>query len=91
MLPQMQFYLYKEFDMSAKIEQAVDNFENGFNCSRTVLDPYCEQFSLDCKTVFKIAIGFDNGMCMGGVCGVVAAAFMVLGLKHGYFLREPKI
>ena len=69
--------------MSTKIEQAVENFKNGFNCSQAVLDTYCEQLGLDRETAFKIATGFGNGMRMGGVCGTVTAAFMVIGLKYG--------
>ena len=69
--------------MSTKIEQAVENYKNGFNCSQAVLDPYCEQLGLDCETAFKIATGFGNGMRMGEVCGAVTAAFMIIGLKHG--------
>lgn len=69
--------------MSTKIEQAVENYENGFNCSEAVLDPYCEQLGLDRETVFKIATGFGNEMRMGEVCGAVTAAFMIIGLKHG--------
>ena len=69
--------------MSTKIEQAVDNFKNGFNCSQAVLCPYCEQLGLDRETAFKITTGFGSGMRMGGVCGAVAAAFMAIGLKYG--------
>ena len=69
--------------MSTKIEQAVENFKNGFNCSQAVLDTYCEQFGLDRETAFKIAEGFGSGMRMGEVCGVVTAAFMIIGLKYG--------
>ncbi|MFC1675509.1 C-GCAxxG-C-C family protein [Planctomycetota bacterium] len=69
--------------MNTKVEQTVDNFKNGFNCTQAVLDTYCEQLGLDNETAFKIATGFGNGMRIGGVCGAVTAAFMILGLKHG--------
>ncbi len=32
--------------MSSKIEQAVERFEAGFNCSQAVVGSYCEQFGL---------------------------------------------
>ena len=61
--------------MSTRIEQAVENHKNGFNCSQAVLDHYCEQLGLDRKTAFKIAAGFGNGMRMGKVCGAVTVAW----------------
>lgn len=69
--------------MSEKIEQAVEQFEKGFNCSQAILSTYCEQFGLDYETALKIATGFGGGMHINGTCGAVTGAFMVLGLKFG--------
>ena len=69
--------------MSTKIEQAVERFNNGFNCSQAVLSSYSEQFGLDCDRAFKVAAGFGGGMRMSETCGAVTGAFMVLGLKYG--------
>lgn len=69
--------------MSTKIEQAMERFNNGFNCSQAVLSSYSEQFGLDCDRAFKIATGFGGGMRMSETCGAVTGAFMVLGLKYG--------
>lgn len=69
--------------MSAKIEKAVERFNNGFNCSQAVLGSYSEEFGLDCERAFKVATGFGGGMRMGETCGAVTGAFMVLGLKYG--------
>lgn len=69
--------------MSTKIEQAVERFNNGFNCSQAVLSSYSEQFGLDCDRAFKVATGFGGGMRMSETCGAVTGAFMVLGLKYG--------
>ncbi len=76
--------------MSAKSEQAVERFRNGFNCSQAVLGSYCEQFGLECEKAFKVATGFGGGMRMGGTCGAVSGAFMVLGLKYGNTTAENK-
>ena len=69
--------------MGAKIEKAVERFNNGFNCSQAVFASYSEQFGLDCERAFKVATGFGGGMRMGETCGAVTGAFMVLGLKYG--------
>ncbi len=69
--------------MSSKIEEAVERFKNGFNCSQAVLSSYSEQFGLDCGRALKVATGFGGGMRMGETCGAVTGAFMVLGLKYG--------
>jgi len=76
--------------MSAKSEEAVERFGNGFNCSQAVLGSYCEQFGLECEKAFKVATGFGGGMRMGSTCGAVSGAFMVLGLKYGNTTAEDK-
>lgn len=69
--------------MSTKIEEAMERFKNGFNCSQAVFSSYSEQFGLDCGRALKVATGFGGGMRMGETCGAVTGAFMVLGLKYG--------
>ena len=76
--------------MDTRIEQAVERFRNGFNCSQAVVGSYCEQFGLDCEQAFKVATGFGGGMRMGETCGAVTGAFMVLGLKYGNTTAEDK-
>jgi C_GCAxxG_C_C family probable redox protein len=69
--------------MSTKIEEAVERFKNGFNCSQAVFSSYSGQFGLDCESALKVATGFGGGMRMSETCGAVTGAFMVLGLKYG--------
>ena len=70
--------------MSAKSEQAVNCFKEGFCCSQAVLSVYAEESGLCRETALKIACGFGGGMGrMVRTCGVVTGAFMVLGLKYG--------
>ena len=76
--------------MNSKIQNAVEKFEKGFNCSQAVLSSFSEQFGLDCNTALKIATGFGGGMKMGETCGAVTGAFMVLGLKYGNATPEDK-
>jgi C_GCAxxG_C_C family probable redox protein len=67
-----------------KIECAQDCLRNGFSCSQSVLSVFIEQFGLDRDTALRISSAFGGGMGgQGEVCGAVAAAFMVMGLKYG--------
>jgi C_GCAxxG_C_C family probable redox protein len=67
-----------------KVEIAVSFFNQGFNCSQSILASYCEQFGFEREKALKIASGFGGGMgAMAQTCGAVTGAFMVLGLKHG--------
>jgi len=76
--------------MSAKSEEAVKRFKKGFNCSQAVIGTFSEQFGLDCDKASKVATGFGGGMRMGGTCGAVTGAFMVLGLKYGNSTAKDK-
>ena len=76
--------------MSAKSQEAVGRFKKGFNCSQAVVGTYSEQFGLDCDKASKVATGFGGGMRMGGTCGAVTGAFMVLGLKYGNSTAKDK-
>jgi C_GCAxxG_C_C family probable redox protein len=67
-----------------RIETALSQFTQGFNCSQAVLSAYAGQFGLDDATALKIAAGFGGGMgLMAETCGAVTGAFMVLGLRYG--------
>lgn len=76
--------------MSDRAEQAVKNFEKGFNCSQAVFSVFADGLGLDEKTAQKIASGFGGGIARGGdICGVVTGAIMALGLK--FFNTEADI
>lgn len=76
--------------MDTKVQQAVEKFNSGFNCSQAMLGTYSEQFGLDCEQAYKVSTGFGGGMRMGQTCGAVTGAFMVLGLKHGNTIAEDQ-
>lgn len=71
-----------------KADEARKIFEADFNCAQAVLAAYAPELELDSQAALKIATGFGGGMGrMGEVCGAVTGAFMVIGLKYGFF--EP--
>lgn len=75
--------------MSEKSVKARELFLKGYNCSQSVLGAFCEDLGLDLKTAMLISSSFGGGM--GGLretCGALSGAFMVIGLKHGYFTPD---
>jgi len=70
----------------SKVNDVAAYFDEGYSCSQSVLAAYCEEFGLEQETAFLIASGFGGGMGrLQETCGAVTGAFMVLGLKYGYF------
>jgi len=61
------------------------------NCSQAVLTAYCERFGLERSMALKLAQGFGGGMGrMGGTCGAVTGAYMVLGLAQKMWDENPR-
>jgi C_GCAxxG_C_C family probable redox protein len=74
--------------METKSEIAVALFNNGFNCSQSVLAVFAEKHGLPQAMALRIASGFGGGMRCGEVCGAASGAIMVIGLKEGQALAE---
>ena len=77
---------------SDKVTEAVECFNNGFNCAQAILSTYCGDFGLDKETALKTACGLGAGMGrLQETCGAVTGAFLVIGLKYGKYLEgdEP--
>jgi len=73
----------------SKVDEAAACFNEGFNCSSSVFSTYCEDFGLDKKTGLKLACGLGGGMGrLQGTCGAVSGAYLLIGLKHGMYLKE---
>lgn len=68
----------------SKSNEAVELFNQGYNCSQAVFSVYSDELGIDKKIALKIAHGFGAGMGkLQEVCGAVTGAFMVLSLKYG--------
>lgn len=64
---------------------AKELFEEGYNCSQSILAAFCDETGLDKETSLKMSSSFGAGMGkMREVCGAVTGMFMVVGLKYGY-------
>jgi len=67
-----------------KADEAVASFKSGFSCSQAVLSSFSEELGLDRDTANSVACGFGGGIARtGNICGAVAGAIMVIGMKHG--------
>ena len=57
-----------------------------YNCAQSVLIPYAEKAGMSLSQANAIAAQFGAGMRVGGTCGAVTGALMVLGLLE----KDPK-
>jgi C_GCAxxG_C_C family probable redox protein len=65
-------------------EKAVTLFKEGFNCSQSVCAAFAGNFGFTRKQAMKVASAFGGGMGRNNeVCGAVAGALMVIGMKYG--------
>jgi C_GCAxxG_C_C family probable redox protein len=70
--------------MMSRVENALNTFENGYNCAQAVFSAYGPECGIDRGTAIKLAAPFGGGMgALGEVCGAVSGALMVLGLRYG--------
>lgn len=76
--------------MNQKVEKALKLFDDGFNCSQSVIGAFCSKFGLDEELAMKLTCGFGGGMRCGEVCGAVTGAIMVIGLRYGQYKAEDK-
>lgn len=68
---------------SKRVRKAVEYFNNGYNCSQSVVCAYCEDFGIPHEEGRKISAGFGGGI--GGLrrtCGALTGAVMLLGLLN---------
>ena len=67
-----------------RADEAVTLFRGDFNCAQSVLSTFAPEFGLDRDTALKIATPLGGGLShMREVCGAVAGALLVIGLKYG--------
>lgn len=74
-----------ELRLEDKVEKATAYFENGFNCSQAVFTTFATDYGMTEEIALKVATQFGGGARKGEMCGAVAGALMVLGLKYGHF------
>jgi C_GCAxxG_C_C family probable redox protein len=67
-----------------RIKKAVTLFNQGFSCSQAVFAAFAPELGVDETIALKIAQPFGGGIAgRQEICGAVAGALMVIGLKYG--------
>jgi C_GCAxxG_C_C family probable redox protein len=64
----------------SRSDEAVRLFRQEHACSQAVLLAFAPHFGLKREDALRIAAGFGGGMRIGGACGALSGAIMVLGL-----------
>ena len=66
-----------------QVEKASGDFAGEFYCSQAVLGAFCENYGMDITMARKISCGLNSGFRHAEICGAVAGAVLVIGLKFG--------
>ena len=67
-----------------KAKDAVALFQQGFNCTQSILSVFAPDFGLDRDIARRISQGFGAGIGRtNNICGSLSAAIMVIGLRYG--------
>ena len=75
--------------MSEKSEQAVELFNQGYNCAQAVFAAFCDELNMDLEAAVKLSSSFGGGMGkLREVCGAVSSMFAIAGAMYGY--TDPK-
>jgi C_GCAxxG_C_C family probable redox protein len=69
--------------MQKKSDLATKRFTEGFHFSQVMLEAFAEDYGLDPILARKIGNPLAGGSGLGGECGAVTGAFMVLGMEYG--------
>ena len=56
----------------------------GYRCSQAVLSVFAGDYGMDEELARKISLPLAGGSGVGGECGAVSGAYLVLGLKYGF-------
>jgi len=76
--------------MDTRVEQALENHKNGYNCAQAVACTYCDIAGIDEDLMFKMIEGFGAGMgSMECTCGAVSGAIALAGMKNSNGSDNP--
>ena len=68
--------------MKERCLRAMEYHEKGLNCGQSVLLAFADITGFSEEQSMALASGFGGGLRCGGVCGVVNAAAVVLGMVY---------
>lgn len=71
-------------ELEKRVDQAVDNFMQGYGCCQSVVAAFADLYGLDEMMAKRIAAGFGGGVGrMRMMCGAVSGIVMLVGLDCG--------
>lgn len=60
--------------MGNRSQQAIELFNQGYNCAQSVLGAFCEDLGIDFETALRLSSSFGGGMGrLREVCGAVSS------------------
>lgn len=65
------------------MNDAVSCFRQGYSCSQAMVVAYGGKLGIENDLTIKTASVFGRGMGVGGMCGAVTGALMLIGAKYG--------
>ena len=65
-----------------RCQKAMEYHEKGLNCGQSVLAAFTDITGFTEEQSMALASGFGGGMRCGGVCGVISACVVVLGMAY---------
>lgn len=78
-------------EIEERTKRAVDFFEEGYNCSQSVVMAFADLYDIDITMAAKLATSFGGGMGrLREVCGAVSGMFMVLGFEYPFLDTKNK-
>jgi C_GCAxxG_C_C family probable redox protein len=77
--------------MEDRKKQAIDLFNNGYNCAQSVIGAYQDKLGKRTDVLMDMASGFGGGMGrLQRTCGAVTGAFMVMSSLSDHSLPGAK-
>lgn len=71
-------------ELEARVQRAVDNFMQGYDCCQSVVAAFADLYNLDDTMAKRIAAGFGGGVGrMRMMCGAVSGIVILAGLDRG--------
>ena len=71
-------------ELDKRMEQAVENFMQGYGCCQSVVAAFADLYGMDDLTAKRIAAGFGGGVGrLRMMCGAVSGIVMLVGLDCG--------
>lgn len=74
----------------AKKENAIEKFEQGYNCAQAVACCYADELHMEEEVVYRLLEGFGGGVAhCGHLCGTISAMTLVESYRACQDMKKP--